>query len=386
MNHNVVTLLDADRQIALPTGELRCSGPSGSPGAAIRWTTLRGGLSEGVQVVEIDSGCISFSILPTRGMGLWRGRLGELPIGWKSPVERPVNPSFVNLTERNGLGWLHGFNELLCRCGLGFNGPPGQDEGEQLTLHGRIANLPAHQVTASIDGDVLTVQGVVDEASMFGTRLRLTTTYTLQVGGSDCSVTDEITNLAGKPTTLSLLYHINVGRPFLEPGGRFHVAFQELAPRDPRAAEGIDDYAVYAPPDPDYAEQAYFFRPLADSQGWSTAVLENAGGSTAFAVHFNTRQLPYFTVWKNTIADADGFVTGLEPSVNFPNFRSFEREQGRLPLLPPGATYRSELRLEAATTPDDVRKLVERVRSLQETTAPTIHRQPQPTFSPAGRG
>lgn len=385
MTDNVVTILDADRRMALPAGELRCTGPAGASSAGIRWTTLRGGLSEGVQVVEIDSGRLNFSILPSRGMGLWRGRLGDLPIGWNSPVERPVHPGFVNLTERNGLGWLHGFNELLCRCGLGFNGPPGQDEGEQITLHGRIANLPAHEVTASIDGDLLTVRGVVDEASMFGTRLRLTSTYTVQFGGTHCSITDEITNLAGRPATLSLLYHINVGRPFLEPGGRFHVPFHEMAPRDPRAAEGIDNYPVYGSPDPDYAEQAYFFRPLADGEGWSTAVLENAGGSAALAVHYNTHQLPYFTVWKNTIAESDGYVTGLEPSVNFPNFRSFEREQGRLPLLPPGATYRSELRLEAAATPDDVRRLVGRVETLQGTATPTIHREPLPTFSPAGR-
>lgn len=386
MTDNVVTILDADRQIALPAGELRCGGQSGSCGAGIRWTTLKGGLSEGVQVVEIDAGRLSVSILPTRGMGLWRGKLGNLPIGWSSPVERPVHPFFVNLTERNGLGWLHGFNELLCRCGLGFNGPPGQDAGEQITLHGRIANLPAHAVTASIDGDVLTVRGVVDEASMFGVRLRLTTTYALAVGSTVCSITDEITNLAGKPAPLSLLYHINVGRPFLEPGGRYHVAFEELAPRDPRAAEGIDDYAVYGPPDPHYAEQAYFFRPLADGEGWSTAVLENADKSAALAVHYNVRQLPYFTVWKNTIAEADGFVTGLEPSVNYPNFRSFEREQGRLPLLQPGQTYRSELWLEAADAPEDVQRMVNRVQALQGTTTPMIHRRPQPTFSPAGQG
>lgn len=382
MTDNEVTILDADRQIALPDGELRCPGRA----AGIRWSTLRGGLSEGVQVVEIDAGPLSFSILPTRGMGLWRGRLGDLPIGWKSPVERPVHPFFVNLTERNGLGWLHGFNELLCRCGLGFNGPPGQDGGEQITLHGRIANLPAHHVVASVENELLTVRGVVDEASMFGTRFRLTVTYSLPVGGAVCTIADEITNLAGKPSPLSLLYHINVGRPFLEPGGRFHVPFEQLAPRDPRAAEGIDDYAVYAEPDPNYAEQAYFFRPLADSRGWSTTVLENAAGSAAFAVHFNAQQLPCFTVWKNTIADADGFVTGLEPSVNYPNFKGFEREQGRLPLLQPGETYRSELRLEAAATPDHTRRLVERVQTLQSTAHPTIHRRPQPTWSPAGRG
>ena len=39
-------------------------------------------------------------------------------------------------------------------------------------------------------------------------------------------------------------------------------------------------------------------------------------------------ELPCFTLWKNTAAEADGYVTGLEPGTNFPNLRSFERFVG----------------------------------------------------------
>ena len=45
----------------------------------------------------------------------------------------PVHPKFVDLSVRGGLGWLTGFDEWLCRCGLAWNGPPGDDDG-----------LPAH--------------------------------------------------------------------------------------------------------------------------------------------------------------------------------------------------------------------------------------------------
>ena len=99
----------------LPNPSLRLSG---SNHWSVRWKTLHGGVSEGVQVIELDNGRLSLSVLPTRGMGIWKGRLGDLPLEWKSPVERPVHPSFVNLQDRGGLGWLHGFNELLCRCGM----------------------------------------------------------------------------------------------------------------------------------------------------------------------------------------------------------------------------------------------------------------------------
>src|SRR6266436_3211005 len=113
---------------------------------SIRKRTLRGGLRDGVDVIEVHNGALSFSLLPTRGMGLWRGEYRGNFLGWRSPVSGPVHPKFVHLHDRGGLGWLDGFDEWMCRCGLTSNGPPGHDPvtKELLTLHGRIANLPAH--------------------------------------------------------------------------------------------------------------------------------------------------------------------------------------------------------------------------------------------------
>ena len=118
------TFLDSFR-----TGSDDSSGPklAGSENWSISKSTLRGGLSDGVDVAELRHGELSIFILPTRGMGIWKAEFRGVPIGWRSPVRLPVNPAFVNLKERDGLGWLNGFNELMCRCGLSFHGPPGMD-------------------------------------------------------------------------------------------------------------------------------------------------------------------------------------------------------------------------------------------------------------------
>jgi galactose mutarotase-like enzyme len=141
---------------------------------------------------------------------------------------------------------------------------------------------------------------------------------------------------------------------------------------------------VYGAPVPGFAEQAYYHVPIADGDGWSTAVLANSSNNAAFAVHFQTRQLPTFTIWKNTIAEDDGYVTGLEPGTCFPNFRSFERKHGRLPVLKPGQSYSSELILEVVDTESAVRQLHERVKLLQGPTEPLVHREPVAKFSAAG--
>src|SRR5262249_46830602 len=122
---------------------------------SVRKRTLRGGLRDGIDLIEVHNGALSFAVLPTRGMGLLRGEYRRNFLGWRSPVLGPVHPKFVNLADRGGLGWLAGFDELLCRCGLASNAGPGDDvvtdaagrtTKTPLTLHGRVANIPAHHV------------------------------------------------------------------------------------------------------------------------------------------------------------------------------------------------------------------------------------------------
>lgn len=391
MTTQTLVLTDFDSGIQLDHGELLAGHQcelAGSANWSVRWKRLRGGVSEGVDVVELDNGQLAFTILPTRGLGIWKGRYHDLPLEWKSPVERPVNPTHVNQLDRGGIGWLHGFNELLCRCGLSFLGPPGQDQGEQLTLHGRIANLPAHRVEVRIDSTgpgSLELIGIVDESSMFGSRWRLTSTFRLEMGSNLCRITDEITNLAGRPAELSLLYHINVGRPFLEPCASCALPSVEVAPRDSRAADGIDSHALYGAPVAGFAEQVYYHTPIGGADGWTTALLANATGNAGFAVHFQTRQLPAFALWKNTGAEADGYVTGLEPGTVYPNFRGFERQQRRLPTIAPGRSYKSELALEIANSSEAVRQIQDRINHLQGSVVPVVHRKPVARLSPAGQ-
>ena len=79
---------------------------------------LSGGRRDGVEMLVVDSGSVRAAILPTRGLSLWRANFDGLDCGWKSPVDGPVHPQWVPLSEPSGLGWLDGFDELLVRCGL----------------------------------------------------------------------------------------------------------------------------------------------------------------------------------------------------------------------------------------------------------------------------
>ena len=54
---------------------------------------LRGGRRDGVDLIVVDNGALRFAVVPTRGMGLWKGfYLGNF-LGWESPItDGPVHP------------------------------------------------------------------------------------------------------------------------------------------------------------------------------------------------------------------------------------------------------------------------------------------------------
>ena len=94
---------------------------------------LRGGRRDGVDLIVVDNGALRFSVVPTRGMGLWKGFYEGNYLGWESPItDGPVHPGLVNLAAAGGLGWLDGFDELMARCGLENNGAP-----FEVKTHGR---------------------------------------------------------------------------------------------------------------------------------------------------------------------------------------------------------------------------------------------------------
>ncbi|MFG0240851.1 MAG: DUF4432 family protein, partial [Gimesia chilikensis] len=178
-----------------------------------------------------------------------------------------------------------------------------------------------------------------------------------------------------------LLYHINVGAPFLEAGAQFAIPFEEMAPRDPRAAEGVTAYQTYLGPTPGYAEQAYYFKPVADEQGLTPALLTGREGEIGFLVEFVQSELPCFTLWKNTQPEAAGYVTGLEPGTNYPNFRATEREQGRLKALQPGESYKTEFKISILNNSDSVDAIRQKITKLSQQSPSVVHESPHPRFS-----
>ena len=246
---------------------------------SVRKFTLHGGKQEGVDVIVVDNGKLKFTVVPTRGMSVLSVTMGDVRLGWDSPVKEVVHPRHMNLQSRGGLGWLEGFNEWLVRCGLESNGHPGTDKfinnvGDEatmdLTLHGKIGNIPASEVEVVIDPQPphrIRVRGRVDERMFYGPKLELQTEISTEPDSDTLRVSDTVTNHGGESQEFELLYHSNFGRPLLEEGSTFLAAAERVIPFNDHAAKSIADYARYAAPTPGFIEQVYCLHPLADAGG-----------------------------------------------------------------------------------------------------------------------
>ena len=375
------TLTDVDRGIDLPDFSIDSGDVPGSPaGWSVKKRTLKGGRQDGVDVIDVDNGLFRFTVIPTRGMGIWRGWMGEDTLGWQSPVRGPVHPRFVPASEPSGLGWLDGFDELLVRCGLESNGAPDFDENHvwKYPLHGRIANLPAHVVSVTVDSDAgeISVTGQVDETRFHFQKLRLTATVSTRFKEPGLRIHDDVRNQSASPADLQILYHTNIGVPLLDGGSKLVLPAKTIVPRNEHAAEGIAAWDSYLAEQPGFEEQVYFFDLFADDDGNTQTLLKNAHGSQGVSLHFNTKQLPCFTQWKNTTAVADGYVTGIEPGTNFPNPRTYEGEQNRVVKLPGRASQSFDLGVAWHRTAAEVAGAEKAIAKLQRQPA-SIFDKPQ---------
>ena len=309
------------------------------------------GPARGVRAFRFRTGSgLSFEVLPDRGMDLGAAEHEGTPLAWLSP-NGVVAPWF---REPAGEGWLRSFyGGLLVTCGLRNVGPPGEREGEELGLHGRASNIPASEVSYDVswdeEGCVLEARGQIRETSVFGPNLILRRRVYARVGESRVRIEDEIENEGFEPEPLMVLYHMNLGWPLLDETSRLigpGRPGESPEPRDEEAGKGLEAWDRFAAPTPGFRERVFYHRPVARSDGWAKACLENRAlaRGLALSVRFRPEELPEFVQW--TMTGEGTYVLGLEPATCRVEGAAAEEEAGRIIRLKPGETRLHRLEIE----------------------------------------
>ncbi len=384
------TLTSVSRNLRLDTWQITSRDLDLKTSAAwsVQKYTLHGGKQEGVDVIVVNNGKLSFVVIPTRGMSVAKVEMGDIRLGWDSPVKEVVHPQFINLQSRGGLGWLEGFNEWMVRCGLEWAGHPGKDKfinntGDEaemdLTLHGKIGNIPASEVEVVIERSApyrIRVLGRVDERMFYGPKLELWTEISTEPGSNTFRIEDEIKNYGAYDQEFQVIYHANFGPPLLEAGSRFVVAAKEVRPFNAHAAKSLNQFAEYAAPAKGFIEQVYGVIPFTDQQNRASVMLRTVAGDKGVTMSYRTDQLPFFTLWKNTTAIEEGYVTGLEPGTGFPANRSVERKAGRVPKLKPNETRKFAIDFAILAGKEQVDRAAATIAGLQNGRQTQFNPQP----------
>ncbi|MDO8685553.1 MAG: aldose 1-epimerase family protein [Clostridiales bacterium] len=324
----------------------------------VRDSVLKGGAAEGVRALDVRNGCgLDFTILPDRGMD----------IAWLS--YKGINMSYISHTgikapqyfNDRGLGFLRNFYAgFLTTCGLSYAGTPSSDMGEELGLHGRIANLPAEEVYAGTDwqGDVPTVKikGKIREAMFFNENLILDREISVRNGENKISIIDNVENLGFRAQPLMILYHFNLGYPLLSSKSYLVSPSTNIVPRDDTALSGLNECRKFQQPTSGYKEQVFYHElKELDAGGRTFAALVNPVLKLAVVIRFNKNQLGRLIQWKQ-MGEGE-YVLGIEPANCRVVGRAKERSEGTLQFINPGEVRKFELEVEILDDILDIEKI-----------------------------
>lgn len=306
-----------------------------------RHVILDEGRSRGVRAIEVNTGAgLCFTILPDRGLDISRCTFKGTNLVYLGPCGE-THPAYY---DARGLEWLRGFfGGLLTTCGPTYLGPPCEDEGESLGLHGRHTHTPAHRVADLSGWDfngeyVIHIRGELEESILFSHKLKHLRNITGKLGENKILLEDTFVNEGDQPCPLTVLYHVNLGYPFLHETGRLEIEAGHCEPCDEESEKRQADRFKVTPPQEGFAEQNFLYSWDRDEEVRISYTHPTLEGGLRFTEKFSSNQLPYLNQWK-MLGHRD-YVMGLEPC-NVPCLsRAALREKGLFPLLSPGETRR----------------------------------------------
>ena len=256
-----------------------------------------------------------------------------------------------------GIDWLKGFpGGLLTSCGPFNIGPPGNDAGQELGLHGSHSNTAA-TIESVIQPDPragkleMSVTGVVRYGALFGPLLQLRRTITSALGRNTIDFVDEFHNPGNTDAPHAWLLHINFGYPLVDDGGELcydaaKVEPNEVPPDVSRFRKGVDPKRIPGPLDSHRGfneSVAYLYPRPTDRAGGTTVGIVNRKLGVGVAIRYSTREFPRCVNWQHF--GPGEYVTALEPANGTVRGRWKDREDGILDTIPAGGrkTYRYQI-------------------------------------------
>lgn len=311
--------------------------------ASIRPVIFMEGRSTGLKAYEVKNGCMTYQILADKCLDV-------SGLSYKG-----INMNFLSKPGLQGLGHYDTNGKEAVRSimgGLFFTSglenicEPCTIQGTDYPMHGRIRSTPGEHLSADAywEGDQyhLKVSGEMREAALFGENMVLRREISSVYGENSFTVTDEIENESYREEPMMLLYHINLGYPFLNPDTRFYIPTRKVIPRDKRACGHEEEYDRMEAPKDNEPEYVFLHDLKTDEDGNTDVLAVNVPLGLGLQISYNTKFLPYFMEWKS-VASGD-YVVGLEPANSSVYGRVYHEERNSVHKMAPFAKERNVLK------------------------------------------
>jgi hypothetical protein len=315
--------------------------------------TIDEGPGRGVRALCVNTGGgLRYRVLADRGLDIDQAFFNQHSLAFLT--HKGVMPPMRGMDR--GLDWLRQFpGGLLTSCGPFNIGPPGQDAGEELPLHG-VHSGTAATIESLVQPDPwsgrmeMSISGVLRYGSLFGPCLTLRRTITSALGRNAISFVDEFFNAGNQPVPHAWLLHINFGYPLVDAGAEFCYDASKVEPVDTdEARTRFKDGAAATykrVPEPRDRHRgsteavAYLYPRATDRAGATMVGIVNRKLGLGVAVRYSTKEFPRCVNWQHW--GPGEYVTALEPTNGTVRGRWKDREDGTLDSIEPGGrkTYR----------------------------------------------
>lgn len=238
---------------------------------------------------------------------------------------------------------------MLATCGLSNVGDAVELDGLH-PIHGRIGATPARLLQADErwEGDdlVLEVRAEMSETRLYSRNLRLRRCVSTSLHSKTVQILDDVTNFSATEEPVFLLYHINLGYPFLD---------QDTLVGWNAEVDEADVPARMGPPTSGVPMATTLHR---GGSAEAAAVLINERLGLGLGIEWDRERLPYMHQWRN---QAPGeYVLAIEPATCSLAGRAAALQAGEVPLLPGYGTARFGVTLTVLDGTDEVADFVNR--------------------------
>ena len=279
----------------------------------VREMSFAGGRERGERVFLAENGRLSFTVLADRALDIYDLRY------------RGENISFLS---KNGLcGFCGGFNDVfpggfLYTCGL-------DRVGGGVPVHGKLHNIPARILSARSDAHGVFIEGSVRQSALFGGNLVMNRRIFCEYASGKLTIESDIVNEGARDDEYCLLFHMNLGYPFLEESAAIEAPVLSSQARTDYAAEKIKDcFSVSAANE---KEEQVFYHTLDRGQ----VRITDGKRRRRVTFSYDERALPWLIEWKSMIAG--DYALGIEPSTT--RLDGYMRRKN----IAPGETHRYKI-------------------------------------------